>query len=303
MKKLLLLTVACGGLAMTGCDHYSSRLASIEPINDPPPQQVAYYYNKGTDVAQISPAAGQAVIDDRTFGQYLRNEYIKLAKYEHDEAYDYRAAKYYMDKIEALGKGIMVSPASFHDFEISEDRLETLTAAREELLHSLTTYQSPENRYNLAKAQSRFDCWMEHAEESDNKQKSQQCRTEFREAIDALTPSLDMDLSFIVPFEAGSNHLSDEARNSLGKALNQWRLRELQGDNQLVLSPSTLLPRDELDRQIAIIRSILEYNGIAPEKIIVSQDQTPSDTFNVTIRQMEIEEAAQEDSLETPPVL
>ena len=301
MKKLLLL--ACGGLAITGCDHYSSRLASIEPVNDPPPQQVAYYYNEGTDVAQISPAAGEAVIDDRTFGQYLRNEYIKLAKYEHDEAYDYRAAKYYMDKIDALGKGIMVSPASFHDFEISEDRLETLTAAREELLHSLKTYQSPENRYSLAKAQSRFDCWMERAEESDNRQKSQQCRAEFREAIDSLTPSLGMDLSFVIPFEAGSNHLSDEARNALGSALNQWRVRQSQGDNQLVLSPSTILPRDESDRQIAIIRSILEYNGIAPEKIVVSQDQTPSDAFNVTIRQAEMEEAAQEVLLEAPPVL
>lgn len=165
MKKISILSIACAIFALGACDHYSQRLAALDTSPE--------------DVANISPAAG----GDITFSQYLANEYYILAKYENDNMYDYQTAKYYTEKAESLNAGKMVAPASLNDFYIGDKDTRSLSAARKDLIYALTHYNVPENRYPLAVAQSRYDCWVEQTADYDTQSV---CKKQFEDAMYSL---------------------------------------------------------------------------------------------------------------------
>lgn len=174
MKHHLLVIVGLASISLSACDHYSTKLAALEK------QQIApSYYN---DVNEIAPAAGL----DMTFKDYLINEYITLAEYENDTKRDYRAAKYYTDKIDMLEQGYLVGPASLSGFDLAEaDKME-LDTAREYLVNALHTFTIPKNRYSLAMAQTHFDCWVDQAEERQAENQDLSCRADFDNAMVSL---------------------------------------------------------------------------------------------------------------------
>ena len=178
MKKFSILSIISTVFVLGACDHYSTKLASIES-----PQRTPYQ-----DVNMISPAAGGAFLDEMTFKDYLLNEYVQLANYEHGIRGDYKAAKYYTHKIEKLQQGQMVAPASFRDFKIGSVHVSELKQARYDLVEAMQVFNIPENRYALAIAQSRYDCWMDQTEE--NKEFSA-CEIEYKQAMDSLLISSD----------------------------------------------------------------------------------------------------------------
>lgn len=166
MKKIPILSIVCALFALNACDHYSERLAALDISSE--------------DVANISPASG----GDITFRQYLANEYYTLARFENDNMYDYQAAKYYTEKAESLTAGKMVSPASLNDFYIGDKDTTSLSAARSDLIYALKHYNIPENRYPLAIAQSRYDCWVEQTADYDAQSV---CKKQFEDAMYSLT--------------------------------------------------------------------------------------------------------------------
>lgn len=260
MKRISILSISCVVFALTACDHYSNKLAAMEPLP--------------VNVSRISPAAG----GEMTFGQYLANEYYHLARYEQEEMYDYKAAKYYTTKAEALGAGQMVAPADIADFDIGSEKIGELAVAREQLMDALQTYNVPENRYALAMAQSRYDCWME--QESENEGHGViTCKNEFNHAMASLVPPDGKEIRIAVPFDTGSQVLTEEARISLSRALSFWRINQSKG-NQLVLNPSGAT-QEETDRQISMVRSILQYNGVPPNAIRVDNQASTSSAFEI----------------------
>lgn len=166
MKKISILSIACALFALNACDHYSDRLAALD--------------TNSVDIANISPASG----GDMTFGQYLANEYYTLARYENDNMFDYQAANYYTKKAESLSAGKMVSPARVNDFSIDDKDVTSLSSARSELIYALKHYNIPENRYPLAIAQSRYDCWVE---QSADYEEQSVCKKQFEDAMHSLT--------------------------------------------------------------------------------------------------------------------
>ena len=168
MKKILLLALCI--IPLTACEHYSEQLSHFNAPND---------YN---DVSQIEPAAG----GELTFKNYLLNEYMTLANYENDVRQDYKAAKYYTQKIDTLKHGQMVSPANLRGRNISSDKKETLAAARSDLIYALRNFAIPENRYSLAYAQSRFDCWVDQAEENYAGETNSFCEGDYTEAMNGV---------------------------------------------------------------------------------------------------------------------
>lgn len=174
MKKFSLLSMMVSVLALGACDHYSTKLALLEGGTQ-------YNYN---DVASIAPAAGGD--GGMTFSNYLTNEYIQLANYENDVKKDYKAAQYYTNKIEALDQGQMVSPATFKDFSVERSHQAELQNARAELISAMHIYNIPENRYNLARAQSSFDCWMDQTEDNPKAKTASVCEVEFKQSMSSL---------------------------------------------------------------------------------------------------------------------
>jgi OOP family OmpA-OmpF porin len=187
MKKISLLSMVCTVFILSACDHYSTRLAALTPTE-----------SSISHVADIAPAAG----GEMNFSDYLTNEYTQLANYEQNIRQDYKAAQYYTQKIEQLQQGHMVSPASFNDFKIQSNRTGDLKMARVDLTNAMHTHNIPENRYALAIAQSRYDCWMDHTEDRPEEKGTSSCQIQFNQAMSSLmTPEyLDSEESFYEEF-------------------------------------------------------------------------------------------------------
>jgi OOP family OmpA-OmpF porin len=171
MTKIPLLTMICATVTLGACDHYSTKLASLAPSQ-----------TDISHVAEISPAAG----GEMNFSDYLTNEYLQLANYEQNIRQDYTAAQYYTRKIEKLENGQMVSPASFDDFKIKSSQIGELGMARTDLVDAMHTYNIPENRYVLAIAQSRYDCWMDQVEDRPEESRAYSCKVQFNQAMSSL---------------------------------------------------------------------------------------------------------------------
>lgn len=313
MKKINIISMVCAVFLVGGCDHYSDKLAAMNDVSggfsQNAPQQIAY--NNLSDVAQIEPAAGGAMASgiinratnvaskSKKFSHYLKGQYIQLAKYEQDEAHDYAAAKYYTDKIEKLQSGDMVMPASLKDFNIPADKRGEMQEARASLVEAMKTYRSPENRQQLAVAQASFDCWMDQVEDQKPRNK-QNCRAEFNEAMGSLVAQIDTyaggnDMAFNVPIQSLTTVISEETRLSLARALNQWRQQEGQGF-QMQLSPNSSSTIEEQSRQLAIVRRIMEYNGVSAADIVNAPASGSS--FQLMIKKPE--QAAIRPTIEAP---
>ena len=271
MNKKAILSACCAVFLVTACDHYSTKLASMD--------------GHSGQLAGISPAAG----DEMTFGQHLANEYYHLARYEQDKMYDYQAAKLYTRKAQQLSNGTMVSPSNVSDFKIKPEQREELSRAREQLIDALTIYNVPENRYNLAMAQSRYDCWLEQQEESHQDNEIITCRNEFRHAMASLMAPDGRQMTFQVPFADGSMTLSEEARVSIGRALSFWRVNQGKGGN-LTLHPVSGVAQEEVERQISMVRSILQFNGIPASAIKLGPAQE-AQSFEIFYHAKEAQEA------------
>lgn len=271
MRKISLLSISCAVLAISACDHYSEDLAALKAPQPSIQQQ---------SVSEISPAAG-GTMGEMSFSGYLQSEYTQLARYE-QSLYDYKAANYYTKKAKSLAEGTLVAPGSIREFSIQGDQKEELVRAREDLINALKTYNTPDNRYSLAMAQTRYDCWLEQVEESQNDEVIT-CKNEFRHSMASLIAPEGMDMRYAIPFEAGSMSLSEEARISLERALSFWKTNHERG-YKLMLMPTAGMSAEESERQISMIRSILQFNGVEASDISVGTEGG-SEQFEILIQQ------------------
>ncbi|HPD82701.1 MAG: hypothetical protein R3D88_02460 [Alphaproteobacteria bacterium] len=269
MKKFTTISMLCAALSIGACDHYSEKLAVYEGQNP--------------NVAAISPAAGE----DITFSGYLANEYLQLAEYENNTKKDYKAAKYYTAKIEILNGGQMVAPATVKEFKIDEKQTPNVMAERDNLISALQTYNIPENRQVLAKAQSRYDCWLEQLEDHPEDDIPLTCETEYKQAMASLALPLDRDIRFAIPFDETGSLVNGQAQQSFGKVLNFWNNNQGRNIQVSLLPPSGVTP-EQAEQQISTVRGMLEYNGIPSYKINILQPNgdilVPKNNFEVIMR-------------------
>lgn len=162
MNKYSVISMMCASFLIIGCDHYSTKMLAMNDSHN--------------EMAQITPATGE----DLTFKQHLAREYYQRAAQEHNVTNDYRAAKSCFEKMERLNEFQMVPLEDYTDKDIPESEKRELALAKEELFHALNEYRYPENRAPLAKAYSRYDCWIDEAEEG---KEPNTCKAEFKEAM------------------------------------------------------------------------------------------------------------------------
>ncbi len=180
------------GLSLTGCEHYSRDLSSLDGKMKKNAGGVyasvaapVTAYNAITPAAGI-PMAGAPVEEAVPMNTYLAQEYYDLARYEND-VFDYKAARIFTAKSMAAAKGDTVRPCNPAQYDLSTADEAALRAARGDLVTALKTKNTPATAALLAKAQARFDCWVERAEEATNEKHAANCRSDFEQTMAALS--------------------------------------------------------------------------------------------------------------------
>jgi outer membrane protein OmpA-like peptidoglycan-associated protein len=181
MKSVSFLALS-SVLLIAGCSHYSKDLSSLDQDMKAPATQTAMVVSP----QDIAPAAGTGM-DSESFRKHLAREYYDMARFENDKAYDYKASKNFTSKAVAANKGQTPVPSKISSYDIPSDRVAELTAARKQLVEALKTQNFPENASTLARAQCRYECWLERAEEAPDESHYAACKEEFEQSMAALT--------------------------------------------------------------------------------------------------------------------
>lgn len=162
--RLLKKTALCASiLTLAGCTAFSS-FSEVEALNEAQPV-------------------------GNPFTKTLTEEYRNFANIEGKEMFDYPDALHFARKGLASASGEMVLPEPLADWNLEADEIQTLAEARGRLIHAFNMGARELSPELSAKAQTRFDCWIEQQEES--KENTQiACRSEFEDLMKQLESTI-----------------------------------------------------------------------------------------------------------------
>lgn len=203
MKSVRNLFLAVGVVALSGCtmfDTYSEvdALNEVQPVGSP-------------------------------FTQALANEYKGFANMQLDKALDYPDALHFARKGLAAAGGDAVMPEPVSDWNLSEDHIKELAAARGRLVISYDLGAREIAPATAALAQAKFDCWIEDQEENWKATAPLECKTAFLNTLSELegliqqtpqpvevvepAPMVPEEALYLVFFNWDSTELSSGAKN------------------------------------------------------------------------------------------
>lgn len=124
------------------------------------------------------------------FTQALTQEYRDFALFEADEMYDWPDASYFARKGLAAANGELVLPEELDDWDLPADRIDEMSAARTKLLQLLDAGGRDGAPQIAARAQAKFDCWVEQQEENHQPDHIAACRDDFFAALAELEQAM-----------------------------------------------------------------------------------------------------------------
>ena len=165
LRKMTMVAgiVALGG-TLSGCTAFSS-FSEVEALNE-----------------------AQAV--GSPFTQALAAEYRTFANSELKDMFDYPDALHFARKGLAAASGDVVLPEPASDWNLSEQHLLELGAARGRLIVAYDLGAREVAPQLSARAQAKFDCWIEQQEEDWQDNDITGCKADFIEAMNQLEGSL-----------------------------------------------------------------------------------------------------------------
>lgn len=140
-------------LTLTGCAEYHKRILEDTPEKGP------------------------------LFTRALAREYGALGQIEESDMYDYWSANYYFRKAICAKSGGCVAPTCLENWDLPENKIPELAAARCRLLRALGHGASRRAPLLTAHAQAQFDCWVEQQAEEWQHQDIMACRYGFYRTI------------------------------------------------------------------------------------------------------------------------
>lgn len=164
MKSLRILVLATAVAGLSGCTAFDS-YSEVDALNNTQP--------KG------SP-----------FTQALTAEYRSYANDELKEMFDYPDALHFARKGLAAAAGENVLPEPVSDWNLEEKHIQELGAARGRLIVAYDLGAREGSPALAAKAQAKFDCWIEQQEENWQDDGNLSCKSEFLKAIQDLEGTL-----------------------------------------------------------------------------------------------------------------
>lgn len=263
MRGLLLTMVSV--LALGACSHYSEELSSLDKEMGAPTQTAL-----ATNPQDIAPAAGS---DAESFRKGLAHEYYEMARYENDKAYDYKASKSFTNKALIAAQGKIPTPSKISAYDIPASRVAELTEARKDLINALKTQNTPENASALARAQCRFECWLERAEEAPDDSHFASCRDEFNQAMVSLTmpaaggtPPTTYDIAF-----AANSAIVDPKSTTTVDLVAQFLNDPANASYSATLTGFTSAAGEYADSvltaRVNAVRDALVAKGISPDRL------------------------------------
>ena len=123
----------------------------------------------------------------------LAEEYRDITLFESDEMYDWRDAGRFARKGLRAADGQVVEPERIGDWDLPADGVDELTLARAQLVALLDNSARSKAPEAAARAQGRFDCWIEQKEENHQPKHIAACREAFWQAM------VDIELAMAPP--------------------------------------------------------------------------------------------------------
>ena len=160
MKSLRNMVLATSLLALSACSAFTS-FSEVDALNE-----------------------AQAV--GNPFTQALAGEYREFANNELESMIDYPDALHFARKGLAAAAGEMVMPEPVTDWNLRKKDLAELGAARGRLVVAYDLGAREVAPAQSARAQAKFDCWIEQQEENWDDGDAFACKSEFMEAMNAL---------------------------------------------------------------------------------------------------------------------
>ena len=153
------------------------------------------------------------------FTQALTKEYRDLAVFEADEMFDWRDAGYYARRGLAAAEGEVVQPEDPANRDLPADSLGEITDIRGRLLAALDGGARDNKAELAARAQARFDCWLEQQEENFQYDHISACKDELLAALAELEaapapaePVAAAPNVYLVLFDFDKSNINDAAQ-------------------------------------------------------------------------------------------
>jgi OmpA-OmpF porin, OOP family len=136
--------------------------------------------------SQIEEARNAQPSGGTPFTQALTREYKDLSAFEADEMKDWRDANYFADKALVAASGQAVAPQDPGERDLPSDAAAEISSVRQRLLTALDGGARENKAEVAARAQARFDCWVEQQEENFQNDHISACRDELMAALAEL---------------------------------------------------------------------------------------------------------------------
>ena len=160
MKILRNILMSAALIALSGCTAFSS-FSEVEALNDAKPVG--------------SP-----------FTKALAGEYREFSNNELKSMLDYPDALHFARKGLAAASGEVVLPEPVSDWNLKDTAVQEMSAARGRLMVAFDMGARETAPALAAKAQVKFDCWIEQQEENFRKTKEASCKSDFMSSITQL---------------------------------------------------------------------------------------------------------------------
>jgi OOP family OmpA-OmpF porin len=176
-----------------------------------------------SDIQRVRTAEGTG----SPYTRALTQEYADLSAFEADEMYDWPDAQHFARKGLLAAEGEVVQPEDLGNWDLPENRVEELTAARAKLVGLLDAGARDRVPEAAARAQARFDCWVEQQEENHQADHIAACRDQFFAALAELEtaapapaqPAAVQPETYVVYFDFDKSNVKPEAAQILDRAI------------------------------------------------------------------------------------
>jgi OOP family OmpA-OmpF porin len=176
-----------------------------------------------SDIQRVRTAEGTG----SPFTRALTQEYKDFSAFEADEMYDWPDARHFARKGLLASQGEVVQPEDLGNWSLPADHVADLTAARAKLVGLLDAGARDRVPEAAARAQARFDCWVEQQEENHQPDHISACRDQFFASLSevqtaapatAVAAAIQPE-TYVAYFDFNKSNINPEAAQVLDKVI------------------------------------------------------------------------------------